>query len=90
MKIDVLDVELSFDNTNFDILFNDFEVDLSFNDIDFDFNIEIPSDILFNSEWTERKQVKQWANKEKIQVVARVKHEIFTFICWNLLTIFPI
>ena len=55
MKIDVSDIDFSFDDIDLDTLFDDFEVDLSFDDMDFDFNIEIPSDFSLNSERTERK-----------------------------------
>ena len=62
MKIDVSDIDFSFDDINLDTLFDDFEVDLSFDDMDFDFNIEIPSDFSLNSEGTERKGK---SNKER-------------------------
>ena len=55
VKIDVSDIDFSFDDINLDTLFDDFEIDLSFDDMDFDFNIEIPSDFSLNSEGTERK-----------------------------------
>ena len=55
MKIDVSDIDFSFDDINLDTLFDDFEIDLSFDDMDFDFNIEIPSDFSLNSEGTEKK-----------------------------------
>ena len=55
MKIDVSDINFSFDDINLDTLFDDFEIDLSFDDMDFDFNIEIPSDFSLNSEGTGRK-----------------------------------
>ena len=42
MKNDVSDIDFSFDDIDLDTLFDDFE-------------IEIPSDISFNSEGTERK-----------------------------------
>lgn len=55
MKIDVSDIDFSFDDIDLDTLFDDFEITLSFDDMDFDFNIEIPSDFSLNSEGTERK-----------------------------------